>query len=105
MARREIDPELFLGALKEVSEKYCLPSPIPTKREPHLCVIALADDWEGFYVNNVLVRQAHRIRVYDVLEVMEQMGLIKFAQYEDYVLMDEDDSNAPQFLPEKYREI
>lgn len=70
---------------------------------PHFVVISLADDWEGLYVNNILVREAHRIRTYDILEVAEELEILTFNQFEDWTIMDEDESYAPNEVPEKYR--
>jgi hypothetical protein len=71
---------------------------------PHFVVMSLADDWEGLYVNDILVRQGHSIRVYDILEVAEELGIITFNQFEDWSILEESgESHAPDELPDDYK--
>ena len=92
---------ILLQAL-ETAAKQCLPE--YSGVEPHVAIMSLADDWQGLYVNNNLVKEGHRIYAWDVLEALERLAIVQADIHEDWSILEESGATcAPEKLPEKYR--
>ena len=68
----------------------------------------IGEDWEGIYINNVLVNEGHKIRFNDGFEIIcehinkvERVDNIQFSTYD----IDQDWLEDKGSLPEKFEDI